>query len=129
MAYGKGKGKGKGKGNKVCKTDGGHRPASPLLKSSIAAFKHVIIWMANFCCVKQAVASSCNTMLNGLRCFLRKSSSKEGAKKGGEKRRRRQSSDGNVGLATATRALKAAKDKCVPTGKGKTRGKSTRKKK
>ena len=36
MAYGKGKGKGKGKGNKVCKTDTGHRPATPV---EIAAFK------------------------------------------------------------------------------------------
>ena len=38
MAYGKGKGKGKGKGskgNKVCKTDTGHRPATPV---EIAAF-------------------------------------------------------------------------------------------
>jgi hypothetical protein len=36
MAYGKGKGKKvKGKGNKVCKTDSGHRPATPV---EIAAF-------------------------------------------------------------------------------------------
>ena len=32
---GSSKGKGKGKGNKVCKTDSGHRPATPV---EIAAF-------------------------------------------------------------------------------------------
>ena len=32
MVYGKGKGKGKGtkKGNKVCMTNGGHRPVTPV---------------------------------------------------------------------------------------------------
>ena len=37
MAYGKGKkGKGKGKGNKVCKTDTGHRPVTPVESAAFA---------------------------------------------------------------------------------------------
>ena len=38
MAYSKGKGKGKGtkKGNKVCKTDTGHRPVTPVESAAFA---------------------------------------------------------------------------------------------
>ena len=32
----KGKGKGKGKGNKVCKTDTGHRPVTPVESAAFA---------------------------------------------------------------------------------------------
>ena len=38
MAYGKGKkGKGKSKGNKVCKTDTGHRPVTPVEAAAFAS--------------------------------------------------------------------------------------------
>lgn len=38
MGYGKGKGKGKGtkKGNKVCATNGGHRPVTPVESAAFA---------------------------------------------------------------------------------------------
>ena len=91
MGYGtkKSSSKGKGKkGNKVCKTDGGHRPATPV---EISCFWYLMA-----------------------------------AKKGGKKK----GADGKACWSGYRHAgTKGGKDKCVPTGKGKTKGKSTRKKK